>query len=58
VKKIIFVLTLLLVGRMASADYLIKLTDGTATVWEEYYAKDTRYCTLKDIGEVCWAKAE
>jgi len=41
-KKIIFVLTLLLVGRMASADYLIKLTDGTATVWEEYYVKDTR----------------
>jgi len=58
VKKIFFVLTLLLVGRMASADYLIQLTDGTATVWESYYVKDTRYCTQKDIGEVCWAKAD
>jgi len=56
--KIILVLAFLLLGRTASADYLLQLTDGTAMVWQSYYAKDTRYCMQKDIGEVCWAKTD
>jgi hypothetical protein len=60
-KKIIAVAAMVmfaLSAQVAHADYMLKFTDGTACVWKTYYAKDSRYCTMKGIGEVCWAKAD
>lgn len=57
-RTILAITGLLFLAPAAQADYMLKLTDGTAVVWDSYYVKGTRYCTRKAIGEVCWAKAD
>lgn len=58
-KKIIFMLILSgLFSQVAHADILVRLKDGTASVWKSYYQKASSYCTIKEIGEICWEKTD
>ncbi len=53
IMKKIIVLCLVLFSSSANADSLFRFKDGSAHVWESYYAKGGQYCTMKSYGEYC-----